>query len=297
MRFAAVVVVTAWMVVSPAARADIAPDTFHGGSGLQIDPAQPDATALAGKIQMKKERVTITLHQTPQGAFAVVDAAFSMSGPPGKAAALKIAFPGQGVRVGGAFVVHPPLIGFRAFVDGKPVAVHVDEKTHTSKSGPPGREYSRSRTETWHGFPAAVDDDTTIRVRYAVAAAGVRDSDGADVEPWASVSYILHTGALWAGDIGEAVVEVKAAPGVDLTATSLRTLSMPPVSLVSLKGDGPPPPVVPAGAVRSGAAITWTAQHLEPTPGDDVEVVFPGRAGSWGAPSAELAALMAAAVR
>ena len=273
-----------------AARADIAPDTFHGGTGLQLDAKDAASSKAVAKIQMKKERVTITLHHTAEGAFAVVDATFHMTAPsPTK---LRVVFPGAGVKVGEQFAVHPTLVGFRAFVDGKPVAVKDDEQTHTTKGGPPGREYSKRRTETWHAFAAAVDDDTTIRVRYALSSSGVNDNG------YASVSYILHTGALWAKDIEEAILSVEAAGGVDLARTSLRTMAMPPVSFVSLSSDQPPPPVMPAGAVRSGSAITFTATHLEPTDKDDVEVVFPSSApSSWGAPSPALAALMLEAVR
>ncbi|MDP2342016.1 MAG: hypothetical protein Q8O67_13745 [Deltaproteobacteria bacterium] len=284
----ALVVVVAF---STAAAADIAPDTFHGGTGLQVQ--DPEAAA---KIQMKKERVTITLHNAKEGAFAVVDATFSMSGP--KATKLNIVFPGEGVKVGDAFRVHPRLIGFHAFVDGKPVASHDDVKDRSTKSGPPGREYTKHRSETWHGFPATVDDDTTIRVRYAVAAAGVRADENGDVNGYASVGYVLHTGALWAKDIGEATIEIKAAGDVDLKGSSLRSHGMPPVSFVSLTGDAPPPPVQPATAIRTPAAITWTLQNLEPTENDDVEVVFPSTApATWGAPSEALAAVMTAAAR
>jgi hypothetical protein len=274
------------------ALADISPDVFHGGTGIQL--SDPEAAA---KIEMKKERVTITLHNSKEGAFAVVDATFAMSGP--KAGqTLQIVFPGEGVMVGGAFAAHPRVIGFQAFVDGKPVAAKDDEKTHSSKSGPPGREYTKTRREVWHGFGAAIDDDTTIRVRYAVAAAGARDGGGSDVDGYGSVSYILHTGAAWAKDIGEAIIEVKAGADVDLKGTSLRTQAMAPVSFVSLSGDKPPSPTTPPAAIRTAAAITLTLLHLEPTEKDDVEVVFPSTAPmSWGPPSEPLAALMAVASR
>ncbi len=280
MRVPAVVVVVSALLAVPAA-ADIAPDVFHGGSGIEVD--DPD---VAAGIEMKKEHVVITLHNSQEGAFAVVDATFSMSAAGLAPAQLKVLFPGGGVRVGGA--VHPKLSAFHAFVDGKPVAIRADDKTHTSKSGPPGREYTKSRTETWHEFPAVVDDDTTIRVRYAVAASSVRDAEGYEDRTRASVSYILHTGALWAKAIGAATIEIRAGDNVDLKGASLRTLSMPAVIGA--------PPVLPAGAVRSADAITWTQTQLEPSEDDDVEVVFASAGPTFRAdPSEELAKAMAAA--
>lgn len=274
--------------VSNSARADIAPDVLTAGPGL----APPEGHAAAKTVRMVSERVVLELHHTPDGAFAVVDATFNMSGPM-KGTALPIAFPGEGVMVGGAYATHARLRGFRAFVDGKPVATKEDLRTVTTQAGPPSSPYTRTREEVWHTFPAAIDDATVIRVRYAVEAAAV----GYDEKhSHASVQYVLHTGAAWAGTIGEAVVEVRAASGIALGGTSLRTGSMSPVSLVSLKGDGPPPPVMPAGAVRSGAAITWTQKELEPTPKDDVEVVFPSP-GTWSSTTPALAARMEAAAR
>ena len=297
MRLAAVIIPVIIPVVGfcVQARADIAPEIFSGGTGIEIDRTEASATALAAKIEMKKERVTITLHSTAAGAFAVVDATFSMSAS--TPAKLPVVFPGAGVPVGGGYAVHPPLVGFHAFVDGKPVASTDKEITHSSLSGPPGREYTTHRSESWHKFPATIDDDTVIRVRYAVQASALRNDDGFETGTHASVSYILHTGALWAKDIGAVIVEVKGA-GVDVNATSLRTMSMAHVSLVSLTGDGAPPSVQPVGAVRTADAITWTATQLEPTANDDVEVVFPrGAAASSGSPSPPLAELMRAAAR
>ncbi len=293
----------AGVVFAPAVRADISPGVLIAGPGL----APPDGAA-AKALRMSREHVVIELHHTRDGAFAVVDATFWMTdvstsvttkkeNKKQPATSLQITFPGDGVMVGGQYVTHPKLHGFRAFVDGKPVASKEDPKTFKTPAGPPGSGYTRSRIETWHVFPATIDDDTVIRVRYAVAADAVGNEEQ---HAYASLQYILHSGGPWAGTIGEAVIEVRAAKAngdsaVDLDKTSLRTMAMAPVSLVSLHSYGPPPPVLPAGAVRTKNAITWTQKELEPGDRDDVEVVFPS-AGTWDR-SPGLAARMEAAAR
>jgi hypothetical protein len=268
-----------------AARADIAPDVLAAGPGLA--PAGDPRAAQA--IAMKKEHVVIALHDDQDGPFAVVDATFSMAAP--QQTKLTVTFPGDGVRVGDVYAVHPKLYGFHAWVDGKPVATRADDKTFTTQAGPPSNPYTKTRHETWHTFPASIDDDTVIRVRYAVAATSVAYDQA---QGHAAVQYILHTGALWAGKIGEAVVEVKGVD-VDIDATSLRTLAMPQVSLVSLKS-ARAPTVLPVGATRTKTSIVYTQRDLEPGDQDDVEVVFP-RTGAiaWSAGPALEARMEAAA--
>lgn len=288
------VVAAAVLVAVPAvpAVADIAPGVLTAGAGF----APPENDKAAQQIEMKSEHVVLTAHDSAAGPFVVVDATFKMAGKkPGRT--LNVVFPGEGVMVGGAYVTHPRLVGFMAFVDGTPVASKDSTKTHSTQSGPPGREYTKTRTETWHAFSAPIDDDTTVRVRYAIAAESYGDRD-TGAAPHARAQYILHTGALWAGAIGSATVEVKGV-GVNVAATSLRTLSMSPPSLVSLAGPGAPPPVTPAGATRTPTSIVFTQTNLEPKDEDDVEVVFPSAHAdnAWGRVSEELAAAMLAAVR
>lgn len=293
------VVVAAFFVGSFAAHADVAPDIKGAGPGFEPPADNPAAKNIA----MKSERVLLEVHDDPAGAFVVVDATFHMAAPlnkdlakktVSKATKLQVAFPGEGVRVGGEFAVHPKLAGFRAFIDGVPVASRDDVKTQTESRGPPGREYKRTRSETWHVFPAAIDDETTLRVRYAVAATPV----SGEREGYASIQYILHTGSLWSGAIDPAVVEVTGV-NVDVTKTSLRTLAMSPVSLISLSSDQPPPPVMPSSAqatsTRTPTSITATFTALEPGPNDDVEVVFPAGHVSWSTTPELLAAMETAA--
>ena len=98
------------------------------------------------------------------------------------------------------------------------------------------------------------------------------------------------------GVIDPAVVEVSGV-NVDVTKTSLRTLSMPAVSLISLSSDEPPPPVTPTTATttRTPTSITSTFKALEPGPKDDVEVVFPAAHVSWSMSPELLAAMESAA--
>lgn len=273
-----------FVVGAPVVRADIAPDILGAGPGF----APPTDNPAALSIAMVKERVVLEVHDDKEGPFIVVDATFTMAAPPDasgkvgkvgkgkKPTRLAVTFPGEGVKVGGSYAVHPRLYGFQAFVDGTPVAAREEVKTKTTKVGPPDSTYTKTQKETWHAFPAAVDDNTVIRVRYAVLATQMSYEN----QTHSKVQYILRTGSLWAGTIGEAVVEVVSAD-VDLAKTSLRTMAMSPVSLVSLVSDGPPPPVMPAGAVRSASAITATWNNLEPGDKDDVEVVFPSAHPAW----------------
>lgn len=258
------------------ARADIAPDVL--GAGPSFGP--PADNPAAKDIVMAKEKVVLEVHTVnggKDGSFVVVDATFTMKAPQ-KPVTLNVAFPGDGVRVGDAYVNHPKLVGFKAFVDGKPVATKTDAKEFSVQAGPPSSPYKKTRRETWHTFPAVVDDETVIRVRYAVAGEPMSYDEQ---QTHAKAQYILHTGALWAGKIGEAVVEV-TSPDVDLSKTSLRTLGMPQVSLVSLKSDGPPPPVSPPNTTRTKTSITTTFRDFEPGDKDDVEVVFPAARETWG---------------
>lgn len=290
--FAIAIAVAAVAIGGLNAHADIAPDILGAGPGFEPPTDNPAALSIA----MVKERVVLEVHDDKDGPFVVVDATFTMAAPldkSGKAqkpTRLAVTFPGEGVKVGGSYAVHPRLYGFHAFVDGTPVATREEVKTKTTKVGPPDSTYTKTQKETWHAFPAAVDDNTVIRVRYAVLATPMTYEN----QTHSKVQYILRTGSLWAGTIGEAVVEVVAANVaanvgganvgagvVDVAKTSLRTMSMSPVSLVSLVSDGPPPPVMPAGAVRSASAITATWKNLEPGDKDDVEVVFPSSHPAW----------------
>jgi hypothetical protein len=269
------------------ARADVAPWPLPAGSGPQIDGAPGKVDTVA----MHKEHVVVTLHNTPAGAFAVVDATFWMrrvaAGPP----TLKLAFPGQGVSSGDGRV-HPKLVGFRAFVAGLPVAVDEKDTVSRTEVGPPGRTYTRERHETWHRFALTMPadkSDVVVRVRYAVAAERWSTVEG--VSPHAHVAYILHTGALWAGVIDEAVVEIRGV-GVDLSRVHLRDQRLPQPSFVSL-GSTPPPPVRPAGLVTAADRLLLTLQALEPANSDDLDVIFPATAET----TADLEATMQAANR
>lgn len=276
------------------ALADISPDVLGAGPSF----APPGDNPAAQDIVMAKEKVILEVHTVnggKDGGFVVVDATFSMKAPPNSkgATSLTVAFPGDGVRVGDAYVNHAKLFGFHAWVDGKPVASKADEKSFTTTVGPPNSTYKKTRSETWHTFPASVDDDTVIRVRYAVAAEPMSYEEK---QTHAKAQYILHTGGAWKDKIGEAVVEVKGVD-VDLTKTSVRTLSMPQVSLISLKSDGPPPPVSPPNTVRTKTSITTTWTHLEPAPNDDIEVVFPCPREGWSDNRAALEKAMESAAR
>ena len=263
-------------VVCPAARADVAPWPLPAGSGPQVEGAPGKIDTVA----MRKEHVIVTLHSTPEGAFAIVDATFWMRRTTGPATTLKLAFPGQGVSSGEGRV-HPKLVGFRAFVAGVPVAVDEKDTVTRTNVGPPGSTYTRERHEWWHRFALTVPattDDVVVRVRYAVAAEPWSTVEG--VSPHAHVAYILHTGALWAGVIDEAVIEVRSV-GVDLKRVHLRDQRLPQPSFVSL-GAAPPAPVRPAGLVVQPDRLVLTLRALEPSNSDDLDVVFPAQADAAG---------------
>ena len=298
-RYPTALLAACFLVVTSATpvRADIAPWAVPSGSGPQVQRAGKPTPIK--DVQMARELVRVALHSAPEGPFSVVDATFWLRRVGPGQPSLRLAFPGEGVDVGGGRV-HSKLHGFQAFVDGLPVAVDeavVEEKT---QAGPPGRTYGRTRREQWHRFavtvPAAkqgaVGKDVVVRVRYAVAADRYGTVEG--VAPHALAGYILHTGGLWAGVIDEAVIEVVGV-GVDIATVSARNQNQPSPSFVSLTPGATPPPVRPAGAVIDNGVLRWILRSLEPVAADDLDFIFAAPAAGFA--DDRLLPVMAAAAR
>lgn len=256
-------------LLAGSAFADIAPEPFAAAG--EPRPLSVDG----GTVEMTKEEVVITLHD----GFAVVDATFVMTNKGDADAAINVGFPGEGVvvRGGRGHLAHRPLLGFRAWVDGKNANVEAKKEEIVTKSGPPGREYSKRREETWHVFAALFPKQkaTTVRVRYAVLADGYRGDSWRSDEVFqdGAVSYVLATGARWSGKIGEAVVRVKAGKGTALDSVRVRDNKMPPFEK-RMKPADKPARVLPAYGKANKSEVVLTRSELEPTVEDNVEIVF-----------------------
>lgn len=240
------------------------------------------AGADAANIVMAKEEVTVTLHD----GFAVVDAVFEMSNQDAEKT-LQVGFPGEGVivRDGRGHAAHRALLGFGAWVNGAKVEVAPKVEEIVTTSGPPGREYSKRREETWHTFKVhfAAKKATAVRVRYAVLADGYRGESFSSDELFAdgTVSYVLATGARWGGRIGEAVIRVRAGKGVSLSSVRVRDNKMKP--LEKREAGAKVTAVLPAYGTRSAKEVTLLRRDFEPVTDDNLEVVYawktPRRAG------------------
>jgi hypothetical protein len=266
-------VFVAALLVSSVAAADIAPDPLAGGS----DIAAIDETKAEG-VAMKSEDVIVELYDS----FAVIDANFVMNNTTAEARTLEVGFPGLGVMAGKRYSAHRALIGFQAWVAGKRATAEAREKTHTSKGGPPGHEYTKTRRETWHLFSATLPANatTTIRVRYGVLAdAFLGDSYGsADRFPDSTVFYILSTGSRWKDNIGQAVVTVRAKGKVPIDSVRVRDDRMPPARSGRAEAE-PISPLLPDYAKKGASEIVLTRKDFEPSPHDDLQIVFRPKLG------------------
>lgn len=265
MRLFSVVVLLAGVV----AFADVAPEPFSAAG----EPKAMDGGA-AAKIAMAREEVIITLHD----GFAIVDATFEMKNA-GAKATINVGFPGEGVIVGGArgYAAHRPLLGFTAWIDSKRVESSAKREEIVMKGGPRGREYTKRRDETWHVFPAtfAAKKPTTIRVRYAVLADGYRGESyqWGEESVDATVSYILATGARWSGKIGEAVIRVRTADGVDLGSVRVRDNKQPLIAKRAKTTDEVKK-ALPSYGKQDQKEIVLVRKQLEPTTDDNLEIVY-----------------------
>ncbi|MFE8604237.1 hypothetical protein [Archangium violaceum] len=199
--------------------ADIAPSPLAGLS----EPRPMDAKAAQG-ISMKHETVTIELHD----AYALIDATFTMANP-GPPKELQVGFPGRDVRLDDLqeHAAHEPLEGFSVWVEGQAVPSEAREVERSVPTWPPGSGRTRTQRETWHVFTTRfAQGDTKIRVRYGVVStphSGQSAPPGEQLIGGRRVWYILETGGLWAGPIGEIVVRIQARGGVKPESIRVRT--------------------------------------------------------------------------
>ncbi|WNG53598.1 hypothetical protein F0U59_01410 [Archangium gephyra] len=199
--------------------ADIAPSPLAGMS----EPRPMDAKAAQG-ISMKHETITIELHD----AYALIDATFTMANP-GPPKELQVGFPGRDVRLTDLqeHAAHEPLEGFSVWVEGQAVPSEAREVERSIPAWPPGSGRTRTHRETWHVFTTRfAQGDTKIRVRYGVVStpySGRSAHKGEQLIGGRRVWYVLETGGLWAGPIGEIVVRIQARGGVKPESIRVRT--------------------------------------------------------------------------
>jgi len=202
-----------------------ADDASLGAVGYGVVPLQND------QVTMAAERVEAEI----RGDQAWVTCIFTFTNT-GDATQLLIGFPQAQPTEGGA----PELLDFQAFVDGEemPVTFHPNVQ--------PEGEWDYAG---WHTFtvPFAAGQTCTIRNTYHGRLTWL--SNGGRF-----FEYILHTGAVWQGPIGQADIIVhwqrdrEVAPG---------TLS------------GSPP-----GYLLGQRELHWHFTNLEPTVEDDIRVLF-----------------------
>jgi hypothetical protein len=242
--------------------ADIAPDPLAGLS----EPRPLDAKAAQG-ISMKHEEVIIELHD----AYALIDATFTMSNP-GPPRELQVGFPGRGVRldIPEEYAAHDPLEGFSVWVEGRAVSHEAREFERTSSfSG-----FTKTRHETWHVFTTRfAQGDTRIRVRYGVVAnpySGRSAHTGEKIIDGRRVWYILETGGLWAGPIGEIIVRIRARGGVKAESIRVRTHARDTRWKLPKPGAASPSLEV----TRDAEGLTIRCQRLDATRADNLQLVY-----------------------
>lgn len=177
----------------------LANDGYYAGDGATIRPAQTTHVQLAGESvvvtmwgpdesspgnRRMKWRVDATLHFRNLGEPTTVLMGFPF-GPQ-----INV-YPGKSERHRDYWDPH-----FRTWVDG--------EETATTIMGAlPDAGLHRPEGETVYTFPVAFASDQVRTVRHRYWAGGYASSPGQS-----DFSYILTTGALWAGHIDTAVVRV-----------------------------------------------------------------------------------------
>ncbi|AKI99121.1 hypothetical protein ATI61_106499 [Archangium gephyra] len=242
--------------------ADIAPDPLAGLS----EPRPLDAKAAQG-ISMKHEEVIIELHDD----YALVDATFTMANP-GPPRELQVGFPGSGVRldIPEEYASHDPLEGFSVWVEGRAVPHEARELERSSSYA--GR--TKTWPETWHVFtPRFARGDTRIRVRYGVVAnpySGRSAHTGEKIIDGRRVWYILETGGLWAGPIGEIIVRIRARGGVKPESIRVRTHARETRWKVPKPGAASPLLEV----TRNAEGLTIRCQRLDATRADNLQLVY-----------------------
>jgi hypothetical protein len=176
-------------------------------SPVGLVPGDPNT-----RVQMRSERVDIRVEERDGAAFAVVKAEFELVNP-GEPESLKVGFPNwtysliadlQGLEAPFSPVVFSPdaLTQFRAW-------------TETAEYQPTV-QLLRVRPDDSYGsewfvwdMSIPTDGPTALHVSYEQRLSWEMEN----VAPYVQPMYVLRTGALWAGPIGEATITMSTSAG------------------------------------------------------------------------------------
>lgn len=223
-----------------AARADMAPPQPPLGSG--IVPGQETT-----QVRMLAETVLIELPSSSPSANwqAAVSATFTMRNLGSASESMQARFPMfmtyeyLGVEAGcpGPDTHYPAVQNFRALVEGKPVAVKIDE---VAMSHYENNQQSTVKKPCWANFPVTFppDQDVQVEVRYQIQG----QLFGHGITNYLGFPYILTTGRGWQGTIGSAEITVRLPYPVN----ALNTME------------------ISAGGQVSGNEVRWHFTDFEP---------------------------------
>lgn len=239
----------------PPARADSAP---MWQSPIGLTPGLPD-----NRVQMIAETVDIRVVERDGSARAHVTATFDLLNH-GPEVSMKVGFPTYAMSI----LMHSPEdhyspVASMPDLDG--FVARADETTYRVKQEEvitrPGDRYG----DAWYVWEMTFPSERMVRllVSYEQALTWQGDDDTA----WAQPMYVLRTGALWDGPIGEATITMSTSSGgvffggPEVFLTPERTLPEP--------GDV----LGPSQAMEaSPTRLVWKLHDVEPT--QDVGAVY-----------------------
>ncbi len=231
-----------WLAVrAPGVWANAAPPEAAAG-------ASPKSGAESTRVQMVRERVVLTLD--PDGQQATVEGLYIMRNTGAQAETMEVLYP--------LMLLFSECLEYR-FTPPKRIAqlqIWVDEQpvSFDIRQGAPVRE-TCTEPIPWAAFRVTFPpgEEVRLRVRYRQETWGY--------PPYLILTYILETGAGWYGPIQEGEILVQ----------------MPyPVSedTVVLHADLGYAQSTTPGAQLEGSTVRWTFHNLEPTPEDNIFLLF-----------------------
>ncbi len=223
--------------VARIARADMAPFPGEAGTGLGT-AGVTDIRMISETVVLEIADVTFTngsgFPLTRTGALVTAD--FLLNNPENNAQSLQVGFPldvpSQAAGAGG----YAKLYSLRAFAGGNEASTQIETVGQ----------------ETWSAWQMSfAPGNTQVRVTYGLPAT----VDGCSAE----LGYVLHTGAAWAGSIGQADLIVRYPYAAEVTLLSPHGIYLGNTT---------------TGYQVAGTDLRWHYDNLEPMPADDLVVTF-----------------------
>ena len=218
------------------ALADMAP--FPAQEGNSFGPAAPTSIQMSAEtVVIQLGVITTTLMDVDHvGPGAVVTADFVMHNPDSQTHSLGVGFPLQVPEKYAQAGAYIKISQLAAFSGGTQIP------TQLAAVG----------SETWAAWQMAfAPGDTRVRITYDLPATVDRCSE--------EIGYVLHTGAAWAGPIGQADLIVRFPYAAEATFVSPHGIYL---------GNTTP------GYQVEGTDLHWHYDNLEPTPADDLAATF-----------------------